>query len=91
MTLAATLLGDITVEAWRGGWVARSIAFILFASAPLATLTTLIDYRSARSVHSRKKRLAWLGVRLAILGGLELALVFAEVIALNVLFATGLY
>ena len=91
MTVAALLLGYIAVEAWHGGWVARTIAFILFASAPFATFTALIDYRESRNLDSQKKRLAWLGVRLAILGGLELALVFAEIIALNLLFAPGLY
>jgi hypothetical protein len=33
MAVSVILLGDIAIEAWHGGWLARFIALILFASA----------------------------------------------------------
>jgi hypothetical protein len=50
----------------------------VFATARTVIFIAWSDYRNTEDVDSRKKRLTWLGVSLAILGALELGLVVAE-------------
>jgi hypothetical protein len=78
MTTATIVLGDIAIQAWHYGWTARIVAFLLFLTSPAAMSTALFDYRNTRYLDTARKRLACLGVSLAILGGLELVLATCE-------------
>jgi hypothetical protein len=75
---AATGLGCLLYAGWSDGWPSRVIALIVFATARTVIFIAWSDYRNTEDVDSRKKRLTWLGVSLAILGALELGLVVAE-------------
>src|SRR5665213_1502896 len=91
MTLATLWLGDLVAVGWHAGCVAKVIAFSLFSSAPIVALIAWTDYRSTRSEESLKKRLGCLGVSLAVLGTLELALALFELFILAVIGAIYIF
>jgi NhaP-type Na+/H+ and K+/H+ antiporter len=91
MASAALVLGYFAIEAWHDGWAARIIAFLLFLTVPFVVWATVFDFRGTQNLDVLKKRVAWLGVSLAILGALELVLAIAEIFVLAVLSATGIY
>jgi prepilin signal peptidase PulO-like enzyme (type II secretory pathway) len=82
MASAALVFAYIAVESWNDGWAARLITGLLFLTVPLVVLSAVYDYRSNRDLDTFTKRMAWLGVRLAILGALEWALAIADIFAL---------
>jgi prepilin signal peptidase PulO-like enzyme (type II secretory pathway) len=82
MASAALVFAYIAVESWNDGWAARLITGLLFLTVPLAVLSAVYDYRSNRDLDTLTKRMAWLGVSLAILGALEWALAIADIFAL---------
>jgi hypothetical protein len=90
MTSAATALGFFAVEAWHDGWAARIIAFLVFLTVPFVVLAAVFDFKSTENLDTLKKRVAWFGFSLAILGALELALAVAEIL-LAVVLSAGIY
>jgi hypothetical protein len=91
MTSAAILLGFLAIHAWHYGWIARAITFALFLSSPAVMSTAFFDYRNTRNLDTTRKRLARLGVGLAILGSLELVLAISEFFLLVAIVGGGIY
>jgi hypothetical protein len=55
------LVAPVAPGASHGGWLARFIALILFASAPLAILATIINYRDTRNLDSHEEAIGMAG------------------------------
>ena len=82
MNSAVIVFGYVATETWHNGWAARVISLLLFLTVPFVVSSAFADFRSKRNLDTLTKRLACLGVSLAILGVLELALCVAEIYAL---------